>query len=110
MIQNIKEETSDTCSTHQGDAFSTPTYKPVSNAYVAKRSYHSRTPDYSPLPNDFGDVADEDTWFKMNNGFIADLDSIGMTPAKQVPFVPSIDEIPVSLNFHVFICVVLFKS
>ncbi|KAI3672691.1 hypothetical protein L6452_38788 [Arctium lappa] len=94
LRQYLKEETSDTCSTQQGDAFSTPTFKPIPNAFVAKRSYHSRTPQYSPLPDEFGDVADEDMWFKMNNGFIADLDSIGMTPAKEVPSIPAIDEIP----------------
>nr|XP_043607923.1 kinesin-like protein KIN-7N [Erigeron canadensis] len=93
MKENLREEVSDTCSTQQGDAFSTPTYKPVANAFVAKRSYRSRTPDFSPLPDEFGDIADEDTWFKMNKGFIADLDSIGMTPAKQVSSVPPIDEI-----------------
>ncbi|KAJ9567621.1 hypothetical protein OSB04_003587 [Centaurea solstitialis] len=95
LRQYLKEETSDACSTQQGDAFSTPTFKPIPNAFVAKRSYHSRTPEYSPLPNEFGDVADEDMWFKMNNGFIADLDSIGITPAKQVSSLPAaIDEIP----------------
>lgn len=47
----------------------------------------------------------------MNNGFIADLDSISMTPAKQVSSIPSIDQIPVSINFpiHViFICKLFF--
>ncbi|PWA82882.1 P-loop containing nucleoside triphosphate hydrolases superfamily protein [Artemisia annua] len=93
LKQYSKEETSDTCSTQQGDAFSTPNFKPIRNAFVAKRSYQSRTSEYSPLPDEFGDVADEDTWFKMNNGFIADLDSIQMTPARQASSVPSVDEI-----------------
>ncbi|XP_024977098.1 kinesin-like protein KIN-7N [Cynara cardunculus var. scolymus] len=94
LRQYLKEETSDTCSTQQGDAFSTPTFKPIPNAFVAKRSYHSRTPQFSPLPDEFGDVADEDMWFKMNNGFVADLDSIGTTPAREVSSIPAIDEIP----------------
>ncbi|KAJ0790780.1 putative plus-end-directed kinesin ATPase [Helianthus annuus] len=90
LTQSHKE---DSFSTQQGDAFSTPTFKPAPHAFVAKRSsYHSTTPEYSPLPYEFGEVADEDTWFKMNNGFIADLDSIRMTPAKQVSSVPSIDD------------------
>ncbi|KAI3689094.1 hypothetical protein L2E82_47042 [Cichorium intybus] len=93
LRQNLKEETSDSCSIQQGDAFSTPTFKPNPNAFVAKRSNYSRTPIYSPLPNEFGDVADEDTWFKMNNGFIADLDSIRMTPPKQLSSIPSFDKI-----------------
>ncbi|KAI3671591.1 hypothetical protein L1987_87330 [Smallanthus sonchifolius] len=94
LTQYQKEETSDISSTRQVDAFSTPTFKPAPQSFVAKRSYHSTTPDYSPLPYEFGDVADEDMWFKMNNGFIADLDSISMTPAKQVSSIPSFDKIP----------------
>ncbi|CAH1434763.1 unnamed protein product [Lactuca virosa] len=90
LRKNMKEEA---CSTQQGDAFSTPTFKPIPNSFVAKRCYNSRTPLYSPLPDAFGDVVDEDTWFKMNNGFIADLDSIHMTPPKQLSSIPSFDKI-----------------
>ncbi|KAK1406689.1 hypothetical protein QVD17_38297 [Tagetes erecta] len=92
LTQYHEEKTIDTSSTLQGDAFSTPTFKPAPQSFVAKRSYHSTTPDYSPLPYEFGDVADEDMWFKMNNGFIADLDSIHMTQAEQVSSIPSTDE------------------
>ncbi|KAL7596206.1 hypothetical protein Lser_V15G31095 [Lactuca serriola] len=90
LRKNLKEEAS---STQQGDAFSTPTFKPIPNSFVAKRCYNSTTPVYSPLPDAFGDVVDEDTWFKMNNGFIADLDSIRMTPPKQLSSIPSFDKI-----------------
>ncbi|XP_076927211.1 kinesin-like protein KIN-7N isoform X2 [Bidens hawaiensis] len=82
--QGSESLTQETIDTQQGDAFSTPTFKPAPHAFVAKRSYKSTPPEYSPLPYEFGDVADEDTWFKMNNGFIPDLDLISMTPAKQV--------------------------
>ncbi|KAI3791436.1 hypothetical protein L2E82_05205 [Cichorium intybus] len=98
LRHNLKEETSDSCSIQQGDAFSTPTFKPIPNAFVAKRSNYSTTPIYIPLPDEFGDVADEDTWFKMNNGFIADLDSIRMTPPKQLSSIPSFDKIEASLS------------
>ncbi|KAD4386144.1 hypothetical protein E3N88_26313 [Mikania micrantha] len=90
--------TVDSFSTQHGDTFSTPTFKPAPHAFVAKRSFHSDTPEYSPLPYEFGDVADEDMWFKMNNGFIADLDSICMTPAKQISSIPSIDK---TLDCHI---------
>ncbi|CAI9291764.1 unnamed protein product [Lactuca saligna] len=93
LRKNLKEEASDTCSTQQGDAFSTPTFKPIPNSFVAKRCYNSTTPLYSPLPDAFGDVVDEDTWFKMNNGFIADLDSIRMTPPKELSSITSFDKI-----------------
>ncbi|XP_076889484.1 kinesin-like protein KIN-7N [Bidens hawaiensis] len=77
--ESLTQETVDT----QGDAFSTPTFKPAPHAFVAKRSYKLTPPEYSPLPYECGVVADEDTWFKMNNGFIPDLDLLSMTPAKQ---------------------------
>ncbi|VFQ99048.1 unnamed protein product [Cuscuta campestris] len=60
--------------TCQDDAFSTPCYKAAPSAFVAKRSNNSRRCEYSPLPDAFGDFADEDTWAKINKGFIADLD------------------------------------
>lgn len=54
-------------------------------------------PDYSPLPDTFSNVADEDTWLKMNKGYIADLDSLQLTPARKVQSFPSSDATPVSL-------------
>lgn len=53
-------------------------------------------PDYSPLPDTISSVADEDTWMKMNRGFIADLDSLQITPARPHSF-PRGDVTPVSL-------------
>ncbi|KAK4348559.1 hypothetical protein RND71_031314 [Anisodus tanguticus] len=68
----------------QEDAFSTPCLKAVPNAFVAKRSQRSQQEEYSPMPDAFSNFADEDTWMKMNKGFIADLDSLHMTPAVKV--------------------------
>ncbi|KAJ6335308.1 hypothetical protein OIU78_012024 [Salix suchowensis] len=73
------------------DVFGTPTFKAAPNAFVGKRSNYSRVRDFSPLPNTYNNVADEDTWLKMNRGFVADLDSIQMTPAREFQSFPSSD-------------------
>ncbi|KAL2963799.1 hypothetical protein AAZX31_17G220700 [Glycine max] len=73
------EEYSDISSSiSQGDIFKSPKVDP--NAFVARRSKNSTLPDHSPLPDAFCNVADEDMWVKMNNGYIADLDSLQTTP------------------------------
>ncbi|KAL8490196.1 hypothetical protein ACS0TY_025928 [Phlomoides rotata] len=72
----------------QGDTFSTPCFKAVPNVFVAKRSRYSSQPECSPLPDMFGDFVDEDTWTKMNKGFIADLDSLHMTPLRKFQSFP----------------------
>ncbi|XP_050265629.1 kinesin-like protein KIN-7N isoform X2 [Quercus robur] len=91
--QSLKEECSES-SVHQGDAFSTPCFKADPKAFVVKRSNYSTLPDYSPLPDTFSNVADEDTWQKMNKGYMADLDSLQMTPARKVQSFPSNDITP----------------
>ncbi|KAK4352218.1 hypothetical protein RND71_027736 [Anisodus tanguticus] len=68
----------------QEDTFSTPCLKAVPNAFVAKRSQRSQQAEYSPMPDALSNFADEDTWMKMNKGFVADLDSLHMTPAVKV--------------------------
>ncbi|KAG8377453.1 hypothetical protein BUALT_Bualt08G0034600 [Buddleja alternifolia] len=92
----VKESLQDgSINTHgkcQEDAFCTPCFKAAPNAFVAKRSHYSAQPDCSPLPDSFGDFADEDTWMKMNKGFIADLDSLHMTPARKVQSFPCSEE------------------
>lgn len=100
--QDLSEESNSNSCTGQGDAFSTPCFKPPPNAFVVRRGHCSETPEYSPFPDAFGDIADEDTWMKMNKGFVADLDSIRMTPARKVQSDPSINGTPVSSN--AFIC------
>ncbi|GAV56634.1 Kinesin domain-containing protein [Cephalotus follicularis] len=87
--ESLKEVFIDSNSRFQGDLFSTPCFKEP-NAFVARRSNYSRLPDCSPLPDAFSNVADEDTWLKMNKGYIADLDSIQMTSARKVQSFPSI--------------------
>ncbi|PSS19699.1 Kinesin-like protein [Actinidia chinensis var. chinensis] len=44
--------------------------------------------------NTLSNIADEDTWLKMNKGYVADLDSIHMTPARKVQSFPFNDITP----------------
>lgn len=78
---SLKKERSDSHDVCGENAFSTPCFKSVQNDFVVRRSKYSRQAVYSPLPDAFTDFADEDTWMKMNKGYIADLDSLHMTPA-----------------------------
>ncbi|KAH7523757.1 hypothetical protein FEM48_Zijuj06G0045900 [Ziziphus jujuba var. spinosa] len=94
----ITEDYNDSNSKSQGEPFRTPCFKAGPNAFVAKRSQYSTLPDCSPLPDTFSNVADEDTWLKMNRGYIADLDSIQMTPARKVQSFPSSDVTPDGSN------------
>ncbi|KAI8003257.1 Kinesin-like protein KIN-7N [Camellia lanceoleosa] len=90
---NLKEETSDSHSICQEDPFRTPCFKAVPNAFVVKRSNYCMQPEYSPLPDTLSNVADEDTWLKMNKGYKADFDSL-LTPARKVQSFPSGDITP----------------
>ncbi|CAK7347391.1 unnamed protein product [Dovyalis caffra] len=92
--QSFKEEFSGSNNVFKEDVFRTPTFKAAHNSFVGKRSNYSRLPDFSPLPDNYSNVADEDTWLKMNKGFIADLDSIQTTPARKVQSLPSSDVTP----------------
>ncbi|KAJ4701581.1 Kinesin-like protein [Melia azedarach] len=92
--QSPKEESNNSNYICQGDVFGTPCFKAAPNAFVVKRSNYSGLPDYSPLPDSFSNVADEDTWLKMNKGYIADLDSLQMTPARKVQSFPPNDATP----------------
>ncbi|XP_047976169.1 kinesin-like protein KIN-7N [Salvia hispanica] len=84
----LPDESTSSHSMRQEDAFSTPCIKTVPNGFVAKRSRYSSQPECSPLPDVFGDCADEDTWMKMNKGYIADLDSLHTTPSRKVQSFP----------------------
>ncbi|KAJ4965160.1 hypothetical protein NE237_017009 [Protea cynaroides] len=90
--QSLKEE--ENPRRISGDAFRTPSFKAVPNAFVVKRSNYSRLPDYSPVPDNFCDVADEDMWLKLNKGFTADLDSLHITPSRKTLSLPSSAESP----------------
>ena len=83
----------------------TPCFKAAPNAFVAKRSNYSALPDFSPLPDTLSHVADEDTWLKMNGGYIADLDSLHITPSRKVQSFPPNEATPVS-PFFLFTCII----
>lgn len=81
--QFVSERSSSSQPMWQEDALSTPCFTKGSNSFVIKRSNYSTVcdSDLSPLPDAFTNVVDEDLWMKMNKGYVADLDSIQMTPA-----------------------------
>ncbi|CAA7031273.1 unnamed protein product [Microthlaspi erraticum] len=62
------------------DAPVTPCFKSASHSFVVARSNYALS-DFSPMVDSLGDVADEDTWTKLNKGFVADLDKLQYTPA-----------------------------
>lgn len=102
--KTLKEDFSNSCNKSHEDGFVTPCFKAAPNAFVAKRSNYSMPHEFSPLPEAFSNLADEDTWLKLNKGYVADLDSLQRTPARKVQSFPFSDITPVSafpvqLNF-----------
>ncbi|KAK7321625.1 hypothetical protein VNO77_32451 [Canavalia gladiata] len=91
MRHRLTEEYSEINSTSQEDIFKSPCFKAAPSAFVAQRSKYSSLPDYGPLPDAFSNVADEDMWLKMNNGYVADLDSLQTTPTRKVQSFPPSD-------------------
>ncbi|TKY57917.1 Centromere-associated protein E [Spatholobus suberectus] len=89
LRHGFMEEYSDISSISQGDIFKSPKADP--SVFVARRSKYSSLPDCSPLPDAFSNVADEDMWLKMNNGYVADLDSLQTTPNRKVQSFPTSD-------------------
>ncbi|KAF8079579.1 hypothetical protein N665_1017s0002 [Sinapis alba] len=63
------------------DVPGTPCFKSAEHSFVVARSNYSGLSDFSPMMDSLGDVADEDTWTKLNKGFVADLDQLQFTPA-----------------------------
>ncbi|XP_010470224.1 PREDICTED: kinesin-like protein KIN-7N [Camelina sativa] len=73
------------------DVPGTPCFKSASRSFVVSRSNnYSGLSDFSPMVNSLGDVADEDTWMKLNKGFVADLDKLQFTPAIKCQFTPAV--------------------
>ncbi|KAH7846900.1 hypothetical protein Vadar_019428 [Vaccinium darrowii] len=91
---SLKEDGSEGHRVLKEDAFSTPCFKAPPNAFVMKRSNYCLQSEFSPLPDTLSNTADEDTWLKMNKGYIADLDSLHMTPARKVQSFPDGDITP----------------
>ncbi|EOA33634.1 hypothetical protein CARUB_v10019796mg [Capsella rubella] len=81
------------------DVPGTPCFKSASHSFVVSRSNnYSGLSDFSPMVNSLGDVADEDTWMKLNKGFVADLDKLQFTPAVKCQFTPAVKCQPTPLT------------
>ncbi|KAF9621528.1 hypothetical protein IFM89_022546, partial [Coptis chinensis] len=89
--QHLTEEGTDKQNSCDRDSFQTPTFKAVPNEFVARRTNYSRLPEFSPVPDNFSSVADEDMWLKMNKGYTADIDALQFTPARRTHSLPSND-------------------
>ncbi|OIW20876.1 hypothetical protein TanjilG_24954 [Lupinus angustifolius] len=96
LRQRFTEECSDINSTSEGDIFKSPCLKTAPSAFVARRPKYTTLPDCSPPPDAFSNVADEDMWMKMNNGYVADLDSLQTTPIQKFQSFPTSDSTPVT--------------
>ncbi|CAA6667462.1 unnamed protein product [Spirodela intermedia] len=81
----------------------TPNLRAIPNEFVARRSNYSMVSDCSPLPETFGNKADEDMWLQMNKGCSTDLNMLQMTPSQDsqpTPFkeMPPKEELWTELN------------
>ncbi|KAL0736957.1 hypothetical protein Bca4012_013167 [Brassica carinata] len=88
--QQLKTENLNSLVTNDSsDVPGTPCFKPAERAFVVARTNYSELPDFSPMVDSLGDLADEDTWEKLNKGFVPDLNSLQFTPAvrsQPIPF------------------------
>ncbi|KAK8949239.1 Kinesin-like protein NACK2 [Platanthera zijinensis] len=64
----------------ENNIFATPTFKAMPDHFVMKRPNHSKEHDSRPLPVNFTNIANEDLWEQLNDGFTTDLDALQMTP------------------------------
>lgn len=98
------ERSNDSHHIWQEEAFSTPSFKAAPNSFVARRSNYApiSDSDSSPAPDAFNNVADEDAWMKLNKGFVADLDSLHITPAVKVRSLSSNGVSPVRLILEAY--------
>ncbi|KAH9297368.1 hypothetical protein KI387_029050 [Taxus chinensis] len=63
------------------EKFQTPAFESFFDGSAEKPRSCSRLADGSPLPSDFGNIADEDMWMTMNKGHVtAELDFLQSTP------------------------------
>ncbi|KAJ0231520.1 Kinesin-like protein KIN-7N [Hirschfeldia incana] len=70
------------CNANDSSGFpGTPCFESAKPSFVVARSNYSALSDFSPIVDSLGDVADEDTWTKLNKGFVPDLDQLQFTPA-----------------------------
>ncbi|KAG2317090.1 hypothetical protein Bca52824_020212 [Brassica carinata] len=78
-----------------------PCFKSTEPSFVVARSSYLGLSDFSPMVHSFGDMADKDTWTKLNKGFVADLDKIQFTPAVRSQPTPLTTPTMVKFNYQV---------
>ncbi|AQK57489.1 Kinesin-like protein KIN-7N [Zea mays] len=64
----------------QLDLLKTPDSKSVPDGFVACRSRYSQDVEFSPIPENLDNIAEEDLWTRLNKGCVTDLDMLEMTP------------------------------
>ncbi|RLM58973.1 kinesin-related protein 11-like [Panicum miliaceum] len=64
----------------QLDALKTPDSKYIPDGFVAHRSRYSNDVEFSPLPENLDNIANDDLWTCLNKGCVTDLDMLEMTP------------------------------
>ncbi|KAL6654793.1 hypothetical protein ACP70R_008258 [Stipagrostis hirtigluma subsp. patula] len=72
----------------QLDALKSPDSKYTPDGFVACRSRYSNDVEFSPIPENLDNVADEDLWTRLNKGCITDLDMLGMSPGLKCETAP----------------------
>ncbi|CAA7404294.1 unnamed protein product [Spirodela intermedia] len=95
LSRNLAQDDAD-CTLESHNSI-TPNLRAIPNEFVARRSNYSMVSDCSPLPETFGNKADEDMWLQMNKGCSTDLNMLQMTPSqdsqptpfKEMPPLPS---------------------
>lgn len=72
---------------------------------MVARTKYSGLGDFSPMVESLGDLVDEDTWSKLNNVFVPDLDNLQFTPAVRRQPIPVTNATMVSryINSNPFI-------
>ncbi|CAN6363112.1 unnamed protein product [Urochloa humidicola] len=79
-LDNTSISTDQFADSIQFDALKTPDSKYKPDGFVARRSRYSDDVDFSPIPENLGNIADEDLWTRLNKGCVTDLDMLEMTP------------------------------
>uniref|UniRef100_A0A0A9ER83 Kinesin-like protein n=1 Tax=Arundo donax TaxID=35708 RepID=A0A0A9ER83_ARUDO len=78
----------------QLDTLKTPDSNYTQDGFVARRSRYSNDVEFSPIPENLDNVADEDLWMRLNKGCITDLDMLEMTPGPKREAAPLEEEEP----------------
>lgn len=86
----------------QLDLLKTPDSKSVPDGFVACRSRYSQDVEFSPIPENLDNIAEEDLWTRLNKGCVTDLDMLEMTPnlKRESSFLQEKSSVSFSLFLH----------